>query len=173
MKITVTVSRKIGQPNYGSEGAGCEITLETAEKSASANPAALVDEIRRAYALAETAVSEQLAYHQVEQQQPAAAEAPAAGSNGYSQSKSRTTTGKGNPDAHRQYGLGPHNGRPKNGRELYPWAKRLEESNEFPKLTRKLAEYGKGQEFPDRMVDWSREEVEKALSELVGAADRN
>jgi hypothetical protein len=38
MKITVSVCRKVGMPNYGSEGASCEITVDVAEKTVSTDP---------------------------------------------------------------------------------------------------------------------------------------
>ena len=60
MKITIGVNQKVGQPNYGSAGASCEIVLDLAEQSVSEHPESLVDEIRRAYALAQQAVFEQL-----------------------------------------------------------------------------------------------------------------
>jgi hypothetical protein len=169
MKITVSVSRKIGQPNYGSEGASCEITVDVAEKTVGADPAALVDECRRGYSLAEQVVSEQLHRHQVEQQPaaatvappPAAAEPPAH-RNGHSNGKHLSESHPWADPSSK-----PHNGRPRSGRELYPWAKRLEESGQCPKLVRRLAGYGKGEEFPDRMTEWSREQVDEAIAEVV------
>ena len=60
MQIKIGVNKKLGQPNFGSAGASCEITLDLSEQTVSDHPDSLVTEIRRAYALAEEAVQEQL-----------------------------------------------------------------------------------------------------------------
>jgi hypothetical protein len=164
MKITVSVCRKIGMPNYSSEGATCSIETECDDAQALATA-------RLAYATAEQLVSEQLNHHKVEQPQPqpaaAAAVAPARPPAAEEPPGRRNGNGKGSPNSQRQYGQGPHNGRPHCGRELYPWSKRLEESGECPKLSRRLSQYGDAEGFPKRMIDWSREQVNEAISEVV------
>jgi hypothetical protein len=160
MKITVSVCRKVGAAGtYGSEGASCEITVECDDAQAIAAG-------RLAYATAEQLVAEQLAHHQAKPQpaaavapgrQPAAEEPPA--SNGRSR--------KGNPNSQRQYGEGPHNGRPHCGLELYPWAKRLEESGQCPKLVRRLQQYGDGEGFGRMMTKWTTAQVNEAIAEVV------
>jgi hypothetical protein len=59
MKLTVSVSRKIGQPNYGSEGASCGLEMEL-DQSSLDNPAQLADRIRAAYHVVEGAIEDQL-----------------------------------------------------------------------------------------------------------------
>jgi hypothetical protein len=59
MKLTVSVSRKIGQPQFGSEGASCGMEIDI-EQSSLDNPGLLADRIRAAFQLVELAVENQL-----------------------------------------------------------------------------------------------------------------
>jgi hypothetical protein len=190
MQIKVSVCRKEGRPGYGSEGASCELTLDVAERTVSDSPASLVDEIRRAYSLAETAVSEQLARHPAA---PAAAApiepqdlgwvhnapaVPTAATNGLP-SQARAPSA---PEPDRQPRPGSYspppgpdgaarwqqNGRPRNGRELVPWSRKLEQSGQCPGVFKRLVQYGRSQNFPEMMTAWSQFEVDDALRAVVG-----
>lgn len=59
MKLIIGCSRKIGQPNYGSEGASCGLELEL-DQSSLDNPTALAERIRAAYQIVQRAVEDQL-----------------------------------------------------------------------------------------------------------------
>lgn len=184
MRVTVSISRKIGQANFGSEGAMCEVALDLSEQSVSANPASLADEIRRAYALAEQVVGEQLARHQVDvdprgprpviepdrdrlpsQARPPSApepdRQPARQSGGYDP--------KIGPDG------GPRwktDGFPKCGRELVPWARKREESGACPGLFKRLCAFGRAVGYADRVTEWSGSEVSAAVHAVLGGADQ-
>lgn len=61
-----------------------------------------------------------------------------------------------------------HDGFPRSGRELVPWAKKREESGQFPNLWKRLVGYGVAQDFPGRVVEWSRDEVTEAVRAVLG-----
>ena len=201
MRLTISVSRKIGQPNYGSEGASCEITMDVAEMTVSESPESLVSEIRRAYALAEQAVGEQLAQHQVEpprdrDRQPSQARPPSepepdrqprrqpgqpawadpcVGQTPYVNG-SRTETYQ-KPDGSTYVidrgtvGGKAHDGPPRDGRQLYPWAKKLEERG-LRGFIRALGDMAEREGYPPRLTDWNHEETRAAVAlwrEMTGA----
>lgn len=176
MKIVIGVNRKVGMPNYSSDGASCEITLDLSEQSVSANPASLVDEIRRAYSLAEQAVSEQLDRHAAPgvEQPPARAGLPSqARPPSTPQVDRQTPAGQYDPQ------VGPDgsarwktDGFPRSGRELVPWAKKREESGQCPNLWKRLIGFGVASNFPSRVVEWSREEVSAAVHAVLGGDDQ-
>jgi len=64
MKLNVGVCRKIGQPNFGSQGASCDVQLELAESMIFDDPGTFQQQVRRAYAACERAVDEQLGENQ-------------------------------------------------------------------------------------------------------------
>ena len=59
IRLNAGVSRKVGQPNYGSRGASVNVELEL-ESTAAQDPQLLHDRIRRLFALARDAVNEEL-----------------------------------------------------------------------------------------------------------------
>jgi hypothetical protein len=59
VKITVSSSRKVGQPDYGSVGAVCGLELDV-DQAMLDQPGLLAERIRSAFAIAEGAVDEQL-----------------------------------------------------------------------------------------------------------------
>jgi hypothetical protein len=176
--LTVSVVRKEGRPSYGSEGASCEITMDVAERSVSEAPESLVSEIRRAYALCDQAVSEQLA-----RSAPAGSEAepaPRQPDRTRPASQARPPS-EPEPDRPARRGggydsrIGPdgaarwqNSGAPKSGRELIAWSRKREESGETPGLFKRLVWFGESQNFPPRVVDWSRDEVNDALGAVLG-----
>lgn len=59
IKLNAGISRKIGEPNYGSRGASVNLELEL-ESHAFQDPQQLHDKIRRLFAMAKSAVDEEL-----------------------------------------------------------------------------------------------------------------
>jgi hypothetical protein len=172
VRVTISVNRKIGQPNYGSEGAGCELTLDLSEQNVSTNPASLIDECRRGYALCEQVVSEQLAQHQVEPPAaPARDRLPSQARPPSEPEPDRRPPRRGGYDR----GHGPDgaarfktDGFPRTGRELVPWSRKREESGENPGLFKRLVAYGRAVGYPDRMTEWNRDEVNTAVNAVIG-----
>ena len=177
MRVTIGVNRKEGRPGYGSEGASCELTLDLSEQSVSANPASLADEIRRAYALAEQVVGEQLARHQVDvdprgprpviepdrDRQPSQARPP-------SQPEPTRQPPAGQYDPR----IGPDgaarfktDGRPKSGRELLGWSRKQD-----PSVFKRLCQYGKAVGFPDLMNAWDASQTSEAFYAVTGGPDQ-
>jgi len=62
MKLNVGVHRKLGQPDFGSVGARCDIELELDGTLLFANPDVLQDKIRTAYSACERAVAHELSH---------------------------------------------------------------------------------------------------------------
>jgi hypothetical protein len=60
MKLNVGVCRKVGQPDYGSLGASCDVQLELSDSLVFDDPDAFQQRVRQAYAACEQAVDEQL-----------------------------------------------------------------------------------------------------------------
>jgi len=87
IKLNAGVSRKVGQPNFGSRGASVNVELEL-ESSATQDANVLHDRIRRLFAIARDAVDEELgmsgqAGAPQAGQQPGASPRPAANGNGH------------------------------------------------------------------------------------------
>lgn len=59
LKLNAGLSRKVGEPDFGSRGASVNLELEV-EGHLANEPEALMDRIRRLFALARTAVDEEL-----------------------------------------------------------------------------------------------------------------
>lgn len=59
LKLNAGLSRKVGEPDYGSRGASVNLELEV-EGHLANEPEALMERIRRLFALARTAVDEEL-----------------------------------------------------------------------------------------------------------------
>jgi hypothetical protein len=172
VQLKVTYGQKQGRPDYSSEQAGVEITLEVSEKTVSESPASLVDEIRRGFALCRAEVLHQLDQHQVEP--------PAAPARDRLPSQARPPS-EPEPDRrppHRggyDRGHGPDgaarfktDGFPRTGRELVPWSRKREESGENPGLFKRLVAYGRAVGYPDRMTEWNRDEVNTAVNAVIG-----
>jgi hypothetical protein len=64
LKLNVSVFRKIGQPNYGSLGAGCGLEVELACSAPQEDPEAFRRQVEQAYAACRRAVDEELARNQ-------------------------------------------------------------------------------------------------------------
>ena len=60
MTVKVGLTRKVGQPNYGSLGASCDVQLELDGTLLFADPHGLQDKIRTAYAECERAITAEL-----------------------------------------------------------------------------------------------------------------
>ena len=98
MKLNVGLSRKVGEPNYGSRGASVNLELEL-DNSLIEQPERLRDRIRQLYQLAKASVDEEL---------NANAQEPADGvSNGHSFDRYRTNgNGNGTRNGHAANGQG-------------------------------------------------------------------
>jgi hypothetical protein len=97
MKLNVGLSRKVGEPNYGSRGASVNLELEL-DNSLVEQPERLRERIRQLYQLAKASVDEEL---------NASSPEPANGaSNGHSFDRYRTN-GNGASNGHSSNGHGP------------------------------------------------------------------
>jgi hypothetical protein len=174
MKCTISWAKTLGLPAYSSARAAVDLIVDIPEASVSECPDVIVAEIRRAFLMAQTEVEHQLAtVHQVEQQhhqptrqQPEPARQQPEYRNGMREEQypDGTRTLRGTP------GGKPHDGLPRDGRQCVAWARRLEQSGEYPNLFRRLCQYGKSQGYDDRMVSWSRSEVDDAVMAVIGAS---
>jgi Rad52/22 family double-strand break repair protein len=72
------------------------------------------------------------------------------------------------PPLPREHGHG-HDGPPRSGKALFAWALAQEKRLGFPKgkIVKFIEAYGKQQGFPDRLVDYSREQVTDAYERTV------
>jgi hypothetical protein len=176
VRVTIGVQRKEGRPSFGSEGASVELSFDLPDDSITANPAGLVDQIRRGQALADRAVEESLARtrdaHQVE---PDRQPRPVIEPDRARQPSQARPPSEPEPDrqAPRRWdadpGSKPHDGAPRSGRELVPWSRKREQSGQFPGLFKRLVAYGRSQGFPEMMTAWSYSEVGMAVSAVLGA----
>ncbi len=105
LKLNVGVCRKVGQPDYGSLGATCNLELELSPSLLQDDPDAFQRHVRNAYVACEKAVDAQLAECQAN-----------ASGNGQSQSRPRPQS-RGEPSASRQNGNG-HQGNSNGGRPV-------------------------------------------------------
>lgn len=61
LKLNVSISRKIGEPNYGSRGASCQLELELDVAMLSEDPARFQQRVHEAFGACRQAVQEELA----------------------------------------------------------------------------------------------------------------
>ena len=64
LKLNVSVSKKVGQPDFGSLGAVCGVELELSEGLLQSDLDAFQRQVRDAYVVCDQAVSDELARHQ-------------------------------------------------------------------------------------------------------------
>jgi hypothetical protein len=87
LKLNVGLSRKVGEPNYGSRGASVNLELEV-DASLIAEPANLKERIRQCFGLVKASLAEELnggnGHHQPSNQE-----------NGHQQPRTRPTNGNG------------------------------------------------------------------------------
>jgi hypothetical protein len=170
-KISVTVCRKDGRPNYGSEGASCSIERDVDDELLE-RPALTAEFIRGMYAIAEASVAEKIASStprpkiqpmtqaeadapdpvqaRVNQPPPAATPAPA---------PSAST-----PPPGRKTYYGNNDAPPKSGKGLYAWAKDRSAVPWFEDLGRKQAP-----PLSKLLNDWSPEWVSWAHGQYLSA----
>jgi hypothetical protein len=184
MKLVLSICRKEGRPGYGSEGATAEVHLELAERTVSENPLSLIEEARRGYAFLDQVVSEQLARTAPDappveppvmtlgyvhgDPDPPASQTPAR-DRLPSQGRAPSTPEPARTEPRRPPAPGNGNGQggpPRDGRALYSWLKRQDEEHDAG-LLRYVSRWGKLQEFGERMVEWSQEQVAEALAEAT------
>ncbi len=75
IKLNCGVSRKVGEPNYGSRGASVSVELEL-ESTAAQDNKLLHDKIRRLFALAKSSVDEEFGLAPAKVAAPAPSQAP-------------------------------------------------------------------------------------------------
>lgn len=161
MKLTVDVCRKIGKPNYGSEGASCSLSFDVSD-----DPAALSDAIRRAFAVCERSVADQLGDGQAEQPPARPGPPPSAPArNGYPARPS--SNGYGNRNGHN----GQQDQPPRDGRQLIAVAKRLGEQCGWDVWSHLVA-WGKANNLPGRVADWSPADVRAGHAEIVAQVEQ-
>src|SRR4051794_16971970 len=61
LKLSVSVSRKVGQPDFGALGASCGLELELSQELLHSDPDALRRRVRDAYLTCQEAVRDELA----------------------------------------------------------------------------------------------------------------
>jgi len=162
MRITVSVCRKEGRPDYGSEGASCEISFEVADDSPAAEVAAA-----RAYwsAWCRAAVDADLA---AARPAPAPrAEAPPAKERRDWQTAdhgeaARRTDGR----TGRRAAKDDDDDAPRTGRALMAKLKDFDERNDA-QVFKHVAAYMKRRGNDARMVDWGKADVADAWEEAV------
>ena len=85
LTLNVGVSKKIGQPDYGSLGASCHVEVELDAGLLSGEPELFQQRVRQAYAACCQAVNDELAWHQNGSvQNNGSSNGPAASANGSS-----------------------------------------------------------------------------------------
>jgi hypothetical protein len=160
VRITVSVSRKEGRPGYSSEAASCELALDLPDD----RPDLVAAEIRRAYAVADQAVAEQLASHTVQppviepdrDRLPSQARPPSEPEPERQRPRTRPAA-----DPYRPYRGG--NELPRTGRQLFAWSRKEEQDYGVKGLMRALVDFGRERGFADRMTDWEPDQVVEAL----------
>jgi hypothetical protein len=155
MKVHASFSRKIGLPNYSSVGAECSVEIDTE----TSDPAAVVKQIRLAYAIAADAVQEQL-----QAALDAAPAAPAAPAQTDRPTADRPTADRRRPEPEPEPEPEPSEDRepPRDGRQLLGWLTyfdRVDGRKWLPELTR----WGKEQGFTWRVTEWTEDEVSEAV----------
>jgi hypothetical protein len=174
MKLTVGVSRKIGQANYGSEGASCSLEIEL-DQSTLDQPAALADRIRGAYQIVQQAVEDQLEraseppVHEID-------ETLAPGDRGYRppQEQYRQPPDRRPPDrrppqprdrpGYRQGG--PADDPPTTGRQFAGWIAK-QDADTHQRVRDLIRAWG----LPSRYLDWGGADVQAVYHELTGVPD--
>src|SRR5258706_7659366 len=91
LKLNAGLSRKVGEPDYGSRGASVNLELEV-EGNLIGEPDALLDRIRKLFSLARTAVDGELNSHR-----PTTGNDRINGSNGDADNGARSRNGNGRP----------------------------------------------------------------------------
>lgn len=174
MKITLGVNRKIGK-DFGSRGASAEITLDLSEVSVSEHPESILAEARRALALAEQLVEEQLEHHQAE---PAEAELTPyeperfrcnGSASGIAAQAPRPAARPAARQPARPAASQERDDPPRNARQLLGWIRKLEDSGEYPALLKRFVSLGVSQGLPSKVLEWRPDEVADAVQALFPA----
>ena len=159
MKLRISVQRKTGAPNYGSDGVGAELEIELADELArDAN--AVLQHGAYWYGSLERMVDDQLrrmaGQHNGAGAPPAAIPAPAPVSGG---APSPATT----PPAPARNEPGADDDAPQNGRQLLAWAG---DRGLKPRVYALKDAWG----LPDRIVEWGADDALAVYRELAREA---
>lgn len=113
LKLSVSVCRKVGQPDYGSLGASCSVEVELASSLLQNDLEAFHQQVQHAYAACRQAVNDELASHQQgngavrsraeSQGHSRPITAPAAGPGNGNSAASRFGNGSGHPASQKQH----------------------------------------------------------------------
>jgi hypothetical protein len=158
--LTVSTSKKVGTPNYGSHGATCSLGNIELDEQLLHDPQALAAKIRAWYALAQTAVDEELArLGNGQAAAPAALHAtpstPTRPSRPPAPQLPPTTT----PDRfNEEDDAGDDDDTPRNGSQLLGWARKQRDDCMGFIIT-----LGKKQKFAGRVVEWKVDQVLEAF----------
>jgi hypothetical protein len=174
MKLTVGVSRKIGQANYGSEGASCGLEIEL-DQSTLDQPAALAERIRAAYQIVQSAVEDQLErgseppVHEID-------DTLAPGDRGYREppEHSRRPPDRQPPDRRPPpqrdrsgYGRpGPADDPPTTGRQFAGWIAKQDAD-----MHQRVRDLIRAWNLPSRYLDFHPDDVRAVFHELTGVPD--
>lgn len=171
MKLKLCVHRKVGAPNYGSDGAGAELEIDI-DDALAAKPQSLVDAAAHWYSVLERSVAAEL--ERLQAAHPAPAPAPAPGpAEGPAAPRSRPMITPEAPAG--DYGRRPRaaggsgaaapvrDDPPRNGRQLLGWAAGHGMSRELTALTKAWG-------VSWRVADWGPDDVQAAYDELARRA---
>jgi hypothetical protein len=184
MKLTVSVCRKEGRANYGSEGASCELTFELSAEAAKSIDATQA-EIAKAYQICDHAVTDQLIAAQAaakadtalepgepRERVPVRDERPRRESEyddrfddqapprDYDDRRNSAPPRRDDRERYRDDGGGRRqtnsDREPRTGKQLFGWANDRDELKWF-------SSFGKNHRFPPRFNDWDEQHVDDAM----------
>lgn len=165
MAITLTVglSRKIGQPSYGSISATCNVTFEADSGLLDSDHEAFRSKVRTIFAECSAAVDDELAQQDRGTGSgyvpPVAAPAPvppppAEPRPTQAHAEVNQTFKRPEPSSGER--------RPQNGRALYAWASKHDETD-APGLKKYLSDFAKRNDWGFRFDDWNGDQVNEAF----------
>lgn len=160
MKVTVSTCRKIGQPNYGSVGASCEVSIEIEP----GRPA--IEQIRAAYQLADQAVAEQLAGQvddPTDRPPPPPPSEPSRPRPGRPSNGSQAAYEANGRVQRKRAGLFDVDRRPRSGLELLGWLRKR--AGEHPGLSAHLREFAEAEGMPTFFKLLTGEQTESLVIE--------
>ena len=180
LKLNVSVCRKEGRPDYGSEGASCSIELEV-DGSLAENPEAFHSRIKALYRLADHAVSDQLSGGHSAPPARRPDPEPEPDRNGYANgrpdrgeySAPRDRRDDPPPSRTRTNGKG-FDGDPRTGKAMFKWIKDQDGLYDLD-LLKWLTQWAKLQQYPGRFDEWNADEVAcgvRAVRDRIGLVEQ-
>lgn len=153
IKLRVSICRKVGDPNYGSHGAGCDLEAEL-DSALLSDLDQLRAKIRQAYAICASAVAAELG-----EGGPARPAEPPAPRREREDDRPRERDQRSASPARSS---GRPDSPPANGRQLMGWLKKRDE--EYFERAQKI---GKAHGYPWKIADWDEDQAADVYHELV------